>query len=124
MNKTVTSHINGIIFHFEEEAYNKLFKYLEAIKQHFSSVEGRDEIIADIEARIAEIFQERLKQNKEVILLSEVDEVIELMGKPEEFSEKVGVPAENPNSENKPFRKRIYRNPDDMIVEGVCGEFF
>ena len=59
MNRTITMNLNGIIFHIEEDAYEKLNKYLSTIKGYFKDSEGRDEIMSDIEARIAEMLSER-----------------------------------------------------------------
>ena len=66
MNKTVTINISGIIFHIEEDAYESLSKYLSAIKGYFSSTEGGNEIMTDIEARIAELLQQSLNAGKQV----------------------------------------------------------
>ncbi len=56
MNKTVTINISGIVFHIDETAYDKLKQYLSAIRSYFQNTEGKDEIMMDIESRIAEIF--------------------------------------------------------------------
>src|SRR5580765_4586707 len=85
MNKTVTVNIGGIVFHIDENAYEKFKMYLESIRSHFTTADGRDEIMQDIEARIAEMFQERVKDTKQVITLTDVEDVTRLMGKPEEF---------------------------------------
>ena len=65
--------------------YRKLQRYLEAIKRSFTDSQGRSEIIADIEARIAELFNERVQNDKQVIRIKEVDEVISIMGQPEDY---------------------------------------
>ena len=57
MNKTVTVNIGGIVFHIDENAYERFKAYLESIRLHFTTAEGRDEIMQDIESRIAEMFQ-------------------------------------------------------------------
>ena len=72
MNKTLSVNIGGIVFHIEEHAFEKLSKYLETIKGYFTTSDGRDEIIQDIEGRIAEMFQERVSGSKQVILESDV----------------------------------------------------
>ena len=88
MNKTVTINLSGIVFHIDEEAYQELGRYLAAIKSSFKNTEGGEEIIADIESRIAEIFKEKLtKNNIQVINMLDVKEVISIMGKPEEYTE-------------------------------------
>ena len=128
MNKTVTINISGIIFHIEEDAYEKLSRYLATIKGYFSQSDGRDEIMADIEARIAEMLQEKVSQNKQVVLMADVDQVIALMGQPEEFA--TGASSDESYKENRSEetnephdrsgRKRIFRDPDDRVLGGVC----
>ena len=85
MNKTVNINLANILFHIDEKAFNKLQRYLESIKRSFSGTAGSDEIIADIEARIAELFQEKMENDRQVITLKEVDEVINIMGQPEDY---------------------------------------
>ena len=132
MNKTVIININGIIFHIEEDAYEKLSKYLNTIKGYFSDSEGRDEIMNDIEARIAELLQEKVNAIKQVVVLADVDEVIAKMGKPEEYaSESESEIHANSGSKNSNFnqsnnetytykRRRVFRDPDDKVLGGVC----
>src|ERR1041385_5935019 len=86
MNKTVTVNLGGIVFHIDENAYDALQKYLNSIRSHFTSADGRDEIMQDIESRIAEMFMERAKDSKQVITLADVEEVTAIMGKPEDFA--------------------------------------
>ena len=122
MNKTVTVNIGGIVFHIDENAYEKFKHYLESIRSHFTTADGRDEIMQDIEARIAEMFQERVKDSKQVITLSDVDEVTSLMGRPEQFegSEKKQKEEEVEPEFTGKAKRRLYRNPDDKMLGGVC----
>src|ERR1044072_2231099 len=85
MNKTVTINISGIIFHIEEDAYDKLSRYLSTIKGYFSKTDGGNEIMSDIEARIAELLQARINASKQVVLMNDVDHVMNVRGKPEDF---------------------------------------
>src|SRR6185369_7689954 len=85
MNKTVTVNLGGTVFHIDDNAYESLIRYLNAIKGHFSAEQGRDEIMQDIESRIGEMFRDRLNGGREVVVLTDVDEVTRLMGRPEEF---------------------------------------
>jgi phage shock protein PspC (stress-responsive transcriptional regulator) len=124
MNKTVTVNIGGIVFHIDENAYEKFKQYLESIRSHFTTSDGRDEIMQDIEARIAEMFQERVKDSKQVITLEDVNEVTLLMGKPEEFAgsgerEEDEKEKEEPLQQG-PVKRRLFRNPDDKLLGGVC----
>ena len=121
MNKTVTVNIGGIVFHIDENAYDRFKKYLESIKSHFTQSEGRDEIMQDIESRIAEMFQEKIKDSKNVITLEDVEQVTTQMGKPEQF----GDDEEQLLSEDKVHpqtsrKRRLFRNPDDKLLGGVC----
>lgn len=125
MNKTVTINLSGIVFHIDENAYELLKKYLEKLKAHFSTTQGKEEIIADIESRLAEMFAERNADVNKVIMAADVNVVIEAMGKPEELP---GNEEEDQKSSAKSDqtvyfeanRKRFFRNPDDKVLGGVC----
>ncbi|MCU0391864.1 MAG: PspC domain-containing protein [Thermoflexibacter sp.] len=85
MKKNISINISGIIFHIEEDGYDKLRNYLSSIHQYFSSYEESEEIIADIENRIAEIFLAKLGQHKQVITAEDVNELIATMGTVDDF---------------------------------------
>jgi phage shock protein PspC (stress-responsive transcriptional regulator) len=127
MNKTVTINISGIIFHIEEDAYEKLSKYLSTIRGYFKDTDGRDEIMADIEARIAELLKDKTSAIKQVVLMADVDSVMGIMGKPEDFAgeqteEKNNTDADDAKKEsnNNGKRKRVFRDDEDSIIGGVC----
>ena len=82
MKKTININLAGFVFYIDEDAYETLQKYLNNIRTYLGNTEGREEIIDDIESRIAELFSEKQKQ---VITLIEVNEVIEVMGQPEDY---------------------------------------
>lgn len=134
MNKTVTINISGIIFHIEEDAYDKLNKYLTTIRGYFNKAEGGSEIMSDIEARIAEMLQSKTSLVKQVVLMSDVDHVMDSMGKPEEFasesSEHASTDNESQNNSytyNESIKKRLYRDGDSKVIGGVCsgvGNYF
>ena len=86
MKKTISINISGILFHIEEDGYDNLRKYLDAINRHFSNYKDNQEIISDIENRIAEIFLSNLKNNKQVITAENVDKLIEKMGTMADFT--------------------------------------
>lgn len=129
MNKTVTVNIGGMVFHIEEHAYEKLKKYLEAIRGYFTTSDGRDEIIQDIEGRIAEMFAERIGTSRQVVTDPDVDYVIDTLGRPEQVAGAEDEAGNKNNSNNsntfnsttgdKGYR-RLYRDPDDKVVGGVC----
>ena len=119
MKKTFTINISGTIFHIEEDAYEKLQGYFIKLKNHFgNSVEAR-EIIADIEGRVAELFLEKTKGDNKVITIEMIDEVIAIMGTPEDFAEQ--ELDEEPVSGTGRRKRRLYRSPDSRVIAGVCG---
>uniref|UniRef100_UPI0032172D1D PspC domain-containing protein n=1 Tax=uncultured Draconibacterium sp. TaxID=1573823 RepID=UPI0032172D1D len=120
MKKTFTINISGTVFHIEEDAYDVLQKYLINLKNHFGTDEEGKEIIADIEARIAEIFSSKSSAEKKVITIDWVNEVIEIMGTPEDFAEEEGEEEVSIASEAK-RKRRLYRDPDRRVIGGVCG---
>ena len=124
MNKTVNINLAGIFFHIDEDAYLKLQRYLEAIKRSFTDSQGRSEIIADIEARIAELFSERIENHKQVIGVSQVDEIISIMGQPEDYLVDDEIFEDEPQSSYQKTNhtrtsKRLYRDTENSYVGGV-----
>ena len=131
MNKTVDINLSGIIFHIEEDAYLKLHNYLSTIKGYFSESEGRDEIMSDIENRIAEMLSEKVSDRKQVVLMTDVDYVIGIMGKPEDFAgdkaQSTESKKEQPIYSSTGKRRRVFRDTDNKILGGVCsgiGNYF
>jgi len=121
MKKTFTINISGTVFHIEEDAYEVLQKYLVNLKNHFGTDEEGKEILADIEARIAEIFNDKVVDDKKVVTLAWVNDVIETMGTPEDFAEEQGEDEEPLAGETKKRKRRLYRDPDHRVLGGVCG---
>jgi len=113
----MTINLGGMVYHIDDDAYDKLKIYLDKVKNELRSVDGGEEIYQDIEARIAELFSERLKNNRQVISLLEVEEVIGIMGNPEDISGK--TTERDYKSKNHNYR-RMYRDPDNRIIGGVC----
>lgn len=127
MNRTVTSNIGGLIFNMEEEAFQKLKEYIDQIKEVLRNEKGFEEILQDIEARIAEILSERTQKRSLPVVVADVLHVIESMGTPHEFAngEAEGETLVNdvPRSKNR----RLFRDPDGRILGGVCaglGHYF
>ncbi|MCK4663604.1 MAG: PspC domain-containing protein [Bacteroidales bacterium] len=123
MKKTVTININGIIFNIDEDAYEKLQNYLVSINNRFSNTEEGREIILDIEARIGELFQEKVTDGKQVISIEDVERIIEIMGNPEDFSEEEEDKTEEDVLKDKYYYRRhrkFYRDPDNKVFGGVC----
>jgi len=123
MNKTVNINLAGIFFHIDEDAYLKLQRYLEAIKRSFTDSQGRSEIISDIEARIAELFSERVQNEKQVISSKLVDEVIAIMGQPEDYLVDDEIFEDEPKSTSRSrstSSKKLFRDTDNSYVGGVA----
>lgn len=115
-----------MVFHAEEQAYDALSLYLRKIRAHFLPQEGGEEIVSDIEARLSELFSERIQDvSRNAITLNDVQGVLAEMGDPEAFSEAADAESEYAQ---KPFggratfqtAKKLYRDPDDRVLGGVC----
>ncbi len=121
MKKTFTINLAGVIFHIDEDAYEKLQDYLSKINRRFADIDEGKEIISDVEIRLAELFQEKLSTSKQVINIEDIDEIISIMGMPEDFGDDENEEPETKRERIKAkFGKRIYRDVDSRILGGVC----
>ena len=145
MKKTFPVNINGKVFYIDEDAYELLLNYLDQLRSAFSGSEG-DEIVSDIESRISELFDERISAGANAIVYSDVNNVIEIMGKPSDisdcetsFCEPESVHEEETSEEqthatsdysgrnssvanqNDDYQKKLYRNLNDKVLGGVLG---
>jgi phage shock protein PspC (stress-responsive transcriptional regulator) len=122
MKKTVNINLAGTFFHIDEDAYAKLQRYLEAIKKSLSDPQGSDEILRDIEARIAELFSEKIENNSQVISVKELDEVIAVMGQPEDYMVDEEIFEDAPTTKKRSTRssyKQLFRDIDNKFIAGV-----
>ncbi len=128
MNKTVNINLGGMFFHIDEDAYHKLTRYFDAIKRSLSNSSGQDEIIKDIEMRVSELLTEKQKTEKHVVALKDVDEVIAVMGQPEDYridDEETGNTTTKTSSTSN--SRKLYRDKDNGMVGGVLaglGHYF
>ena len=141
MKKNISINISGIIFHIEEDGYDTLKNYLDAINRYFSSYEDSEEIIADIEGRIAEIFLGKLKDGNQVISAADVDALIKTMGsiadfeavKEEDFEVRVeedkkaedqtegqSVEDDTSKTETQAQKGKVYRDLKRKVLGGVA----
>lgn len=124
MKKTLTINLNGSIFNIDEDAYQVLNDYLNDLGRHFAQNE-KDEILKDIEARIAELFTER-SIHRSVINITDVEEVMEILGKPSDFEDEGEATSAEPNKDSsyaKTQRKehrKLYRDIDNKRIGGVA----
>jgi phage shock protein PspC (stress-responsive transcriptional regulator) len=122
MNKTVNINLAGTFFHIDEDAFGKLSRYLDAIKKSLSDPQGSDEIIRDIEARIAELFSEKLESSSHVVTIKEVDAVIKVMGQPEDYMVDDEIFDDTPPSakaRRSSSYKQLFRDIDNKFIAGV-----
>jgi len=140
MKKNISINLQGIIFHLEDDGYEVLSRYLHEVKAHFASYQGHEEIVADIEGRIAELFSARLSVNKQVITLLDVEEMTAKMGRVSDFAAEpdedepayaepkaagagagsafAGGPAPSPAADTEP--RRLYRDLAHRMIAGVA----
>ncbi|NIG52386.1 PspC domain-containing protein [Chitinophaga sp. Cy-1792] len=126
MKKIININLSGRLIPIEDSAYEVLRQYLDSLKRYFAREEGGDEIVTDIESRIAEVFQDRLKNGAHCITDADVEAVKLSMGTPEQFDEAAPKDQQQQQkSNNDTFeprpRKRFYRDPDNKVLSGVCG---
>ena len=130
MKKTLTVNLGGLVFNIDDDAFVILKKYLNTIKGYFENSEGRDEIMTDIESRIAEMLQEKMHGGKEVINASDINAVIVIMGQPEDYitDDLEDEPSQNysrqesykKQSYSSSTQKRLFRDGESNVVGGVC----
>ncbi|MBN2485396.1 MAG: PspC domain-containing protein [Bacteroidales bacterium] len=117
MKKTLTINLSGTVFNIDDDAYAKLKSYIEALEHKFRQEPDVQELINDIEARIAELFNERLGAKRQVVTLADIDFIIGTLGSPDVISDDEG--DNYARSEGKTYR-RMYRDPDNRVIGGVC----
>ena len=117
MNKTVNINLGGEFFHIDEDAFIELKRYIDAVRGSLSHDDSIQEIISDIESRIAELFAELLPNAKSVVTMNQVMSVIEIMGQPEEFDMDDRA---NANQHSRPTAKELYRDQDNKYIAGVA----
>ena len=123
MNKTININLGGFFFHIDEVAYQKLRRYLESISKSLSDdPQGKNEIIADIEARISELLSEKITDARQVVNEGDIDDIIVIMGQPEDYAEAEQEynDASYSYSRNSASGKKLFRDGDDKFLGGVA----
>src|SRR4029453_18622618 len=85
MKKIININLSGRVIPIEDSAYEKLQAYIESLRRYFMKEEGRDEIINDIESRIAELMNEKIRKGADAVTDEDINEIISSMGRPEDF---------------------------------------
>lgn len=119
MKKTLTINLAGMVYHIDEDAFQKLKGYLDTLEKKFRQEPDVKELIADIEARIAELLTERMGNRKQVVTLDDVTAIITILGDPEVISEGESNYEYSEPSAKSTYR-RMYRDPDNRVIGGVC----
>lgn len=125
MKKAMQISLGGMYFHIDEDAYNLLQEYTTSLREYFSREgESSKEIIEDIEQRMAELLNARISEKKQVINLDDVNDAIRTLGKVEDFEfEKPAEESETGEKDqafNRKINRRLYRDPDNSVLGGVC----
>jgi len=116
MNKTIDISLAGLLFHLEEQAYYKLKKYLKAVRRSIGQTEDIEEVMHEIEARVAELLMQKIQSPQQVINEKHIDEIITVMGQPEDFEEEVTT---EPTVKNG-VKKALYRDMNNSMIAGVA----
>lgn len=133
MKKIININLNGRVIPIEESAYEKLQAYIESLRRYFVNEESREEIINDIESRIAELLFEKIRKGADAITDADIQEVITSMGTVEDFEAAdnetaAAASASSGQQQNtntgftygKKEKSRLYRNSNDKMIGGVC----
>ena len=122
MNKTININLGGYFFHIDETAYQKLRKYLDAIAKSLSDdPEGKNEIIADIEARICELLSEKITETRQVVNELDIHHIIKIMGEPEDYSDsdESFQKTQSKSNNSKSNSKKLFRDRENRFISGV-----
>jgi phage shock protein PspC (stress-responsive transcriptional regulator) len=129
MKETIKINLNQRLFDLDADAYNVLKGYLDSLRHYFDRKPGEaDEIMQDIEQRIAEVLTDKLQGGKQVIVLADIEEVIKMMGTPADFDieEDLNVEEDQKTDDSKNKwdthrdQRRLYRDLETNIIGGVC----
>ena len=135
MNKVININFQGRILPIEEGAYEILKQYIDSLRIYFANEEGRDEIINDIECRVAELCEEKLKKGAICINEAAIQSIIDSIGRPADFEAQDGFEqsaskSSNANKEGSKNQqqytsgefpqKRLYRDEQNKVLGGVC----
>ena len=134
MKKIININLSGRVIPIEDSAYERLQQYIDSLRKYFAHEEGRDEIINDIESRIAELMNEKIRKGSAAVTDNDISEIIASMGTIEDFeaveSEQTGGTGNNKSNGNsasasdsyntRKKQNRLYRDSGDKMIGGVC----
>src|SRR5215470_8516512 len=133
MKKIININLSGRVIPIEDSAYERLQAYIESLRKYFSHEDGRDEIINDIESRIAEIMDEKIRKGATCVTDDDITGIMNSMGRPEDFDDEETTDSANYSRQQQkqtsntnytyaePKKKnRLYRDSSDKVIGGVC----
>ena len=136
MKKNIQINLFGTLYNIDDDAYNLLEQYIDSMRRYFSNQDGGEEIADDIEHRVAELLWQKKQQGMEAVDIDSVKEIISQIGNPQdidgdaadagsavtdaEYVEAVETPVNEEKTTEKGPRRRLYRNPQDKVLGGVC----
>lgn len=133
MKQVININFQGRVVPIEQTAYDTLKNYIESLNRFFANEEGKEEIINDIESRISELFQQRLKDGATCITDDDVAAIMKSMGRPEDFdsdnSESTASKPKDNSTQDEPYNpgnftstghKRLFRDENNKVLGGVC----
>ena len=119
MKTTITIHLGGMNFTLDPDAHKLLERYLTAVRKNLDSSDNADEIMEDIEARIAELFNDELnKTHTGIITVQQVERIISIMGTPESYED-----GQHKVESEAPATHHLYRDTEGGLLAGVCSGF-
>jgi phage shock protein PspC (stress-responsive transcriptional regulator) len=129
MKKIININLAGRVIPIEDSAYESLQRYIESLRRYFAGEEGRDEIINDIENRIAELMNDTIKKGSVAVTDADIEQIIHSMGRVEDFQEADAADAQSSTADSQPntgrtaspkYTGRLYRDSQDKFLGGVC----
>ena len=131
MKKIININLSGRVIPIEDSAYEKLQAYIESLRRYFAHEEGREEIINDIESRIAELMDDKVRKGAPAVTDADMEEIINSMGRVEDFEkteaeEKAFTSGQGSGTYTqtqpppKRTKGRLYRDGSDKFLGGVC----
>lgn len=131
MKKIININLSGRVIPIEDSAYESLQRYIESLRRYFVNEEGRDEIINDIESRIAELMNDKIRKGASAVTDADIEEIINSMGRVEDFAEAEAADNSTAGEQNagshtytqttkQRFKGRLYRDASDKMIGGVC----
>ena len=116
MKKTVNVAIGGCSFIIDEDAYCAMNEYLEDFRNALGGSSASNDVMEELEVRISDLLKQKLA-GREVVNLKMVEDIIAQIGYPEGYN---ADNNNNVNNEDMSATKKLFRDPDDKKIGGVC----